>query len=371
MQSQDVDESKSGTRKIQTVGGGSFSVSLPIGWVRDHRVAQQETLDYVISSDGKLSFIPADLTPEDTKVVIKSVSSKTPPDTVLRRIISAILWAYNEIHVISEDELTPPQRKKIREFFSRRTFLGCRTVEISAKELVVRADVSYDSYGISSSLKDMVTKTQFMCNEVNEILKGNKKLEDAGAYMTGLDDDVDGIYLYLVRAIKACSDDERLMIRMGLETGRDCLGYRIVTRHVERVADHLTYVGKTLGELLSKKEKIPDFLKSDLQDFGVKACCSFGNVMEAFFEKNYDKADKEIHWIDNDFIKRQNEYESVYGALRIANVMNENLRKEKLNAAIGCQLASLIQGFLRVAQNSKGIGQIVLNLNFKKTLETT
>ena len=52
-----------------------------------------------------------------------------------------------------------------------------------------------------------------------------------------MDDEVDRFSLYTIRQLKAAVEDDNIIKEIGLKTRRDCLGYRLITKSVERTAD--------------------------------------------------------------------------------------------------------------------------------------
>jgi phosphate uptake regulator len=57
-----------------------------------------------------------------------------------------------------------------------------------------------------------------------------------------LDDEVDRFSLYVIRQLKAAVQSEAGMKNIGLSNQRDCLGYRVIVKSVERIADHACYI---------------------------------------------------------------------------------------------------------------------------------
>ena len=54
------------------------------------------------------------------------------------------------------------------------------------------------------------------------------------------DYEVNRFHLYIIRQLKTAIQNPRIITAIELKTPRDCLGYRLVTKMVERTADHVT-----------------------------------------------------------------------------------------------------------------------------------
>lgn len=66
-----------------------------------------------------------------------------------------------------------------------------------------------------------------------------------------LDDEVDRFSLYVIRQLKMAVQNERILREIGLSNPRDCLGYRIIVKFVERIADHATYIGESVTYIVT------------------------------------------------------------------------------------------------------------------------
>lgn len=67
------------------------------------------------------------------------------------------------------------------------------------------------------------------------------------------DNEVDRFNLYIIRQLKTAIQNPRIIKEIGLQNARDCLGYRLVTKAVERTADHAASIA---GNVLQIKNKL-------------------------------------------------------------------------------------------------------------------
>jgi phosphate uptake regulator len=238
----------------------------------------------------------------------------------------------------------------------------------SENAVTITAGADYTSNPVMTCLKKMEDQASYMYSEAMKILtrKMDPKKQE---YFRTLDETVDGLYLYAVRAIKSCSDDERLMQLMHLDSHRETLAVRLVARYLERIADHSGDLGDDLSKFVSSGEKIPDSIKKQIELLGESAQKSLENATKAFFDKNYYEADKEIDRIDNAFVEYQSETK---GIKKAETDLNEEIQNDKaVKAPVGCELASIVRSILRVARNSKGIAHMALNAYFHRAQHDT
>ncbi len=138
---------------------------------------------------------------------------------------------------------------------------------------------------------------------------------------------------------------------MGFKNARECLGYRLVVKNIERTGDHAVLIAKDLlefkkgikKEILAKLQEMNDFALSVLDD----ACL-------ALFKEDYLQAEKTIEkTLDiskyekkvRDSTKSLKNDEEIYRIRR----MSENIR--------------------RIAEYASDIAEIVLNMNIEKVVK--
>jgi len=130
-----------------------------------------------------------------------------------------------------------------------------------------------------------------------------------------------------------------------------CLGYRLITKFAERIADHAVLIAK---ELIDSKRPINlDIVKriTALSNFALgvldEACLSM-------FKQDYDSADKaiekarEIDYLEKSIMNGSSNLRNMNDIYRV-KIIAENLR--------------------RVAEYSSDIAEIVLNMTVQQTLK--
>ena len=55
--------------------------------------------------------------------------------------------------------------------------------------------------------------------------------------------------LYIVRLLKLAVANQRVVKEIGIESQRECLGYRLIAKSVERTADHATKIAENTLQL--------------------------------------------------------------------------------------------------------------------------
>ena len=59
-----------------------------------------------------------------------------------------------------------------------------------------------------------------------------------------------------MRQLKSAVEFQQIAEKLGIESQRDCLGYRIVVKVLERIADHIENMGKSYIQLSGIQKEV-------------------------------------------------------------------------------------------------------------------
>jgi phosphate uptake regulator len=165
------------------------------------------------------------------------------------------------------------------------------------------------------------------------------------------DDEVDKFGFYIIRQLKIAIQNEHMLKEMGFRNARNCLGYRLVVKNIERTGDHAAFIAK---DLLEFKKPVKKEILQKLQDMNEFCLSVLDDSCLALFKEDYNQAEKTITKIEQitkfekkirDASKLLKDDEEIYRIRR----MTENIR--------------------RVSEYASDIAEIVLNMNIEKTLK--
>lgn len=225
------------TRKVQFTGGSTYIISLPKSWIEQNQVKKGSFIKIRAGEGGLLTIDPSTAITEkksdEASIIIRQ---NDEADMVTRKIVAAYLAGYNSIKVASEKhQLTSKQRQEIKTFV-RRMFVGTEIVTDSANQLVLQVLLNYPELTIQSALRRMSIIATSMHKDAILGLKTNDK--QLAKEIISADNEVDRFNLYVIRLLRIAIQNPRIIKEIGLVDGNDCLGYRIVTKSIERAADH-------------------------------------------------------------------------------------------------------------------------------------
>jgi len=237
-------------RKVQVTGGNSFVVSLPKTWVNDVGLRASDPVAVLVQPDSSLLIVPRrDIRAPSRSEAILEASQGLDKDFLLRHFISYYLAGYDTIRITlgrSDGAL----RGFIREGI-RRKLVGVEIIEESSGGILTQCLSGYVDLPLKKALERMAIIAGGMLSDSVAVLQGGKGL---ATEVVERDDEVDRFYHFLLRQLNIAVRDRSVIQEIGLTSTRDCLGYRLVVKSVERVADHAAGIAQQAEELQNLPE---------------------------------------------------------------------------------------------------------------------
>jgi phosphate uptake regulator len=332
------------TRRLQVTGGSTYIVSLPKKWVTKNQLKKGSSLLISEEEDGSLSVssqsrLKGDETRDEALI---KVSANDNPHTIVRKTVAAYLVGYNMIHVKTQnrEQMTSRQRNTAKEF-ARRLLVGTEIVTDTPTELMLQVLLSYPELSIQSALRRMSIITSSMHKDAIAALRDlDSQLAKS---VVATDDEVDRFNLYVVRQLKMAIQNPRIIREIGLKNAKDCLGYRLVTKSVERAADHAASIAENV--LFLKKPMDKEIMRI-LEEMSNLAISMFETAIESLFRLDFNLAESVIQKTkDVNFTMK----EALLSSKKIGTEQIANLRL-------------VIESLRRTAEYASDIGEIVLNM---------
>ena len=338
------------TRKIQFTGKSTYIVSLPKNWIVQNQLQKGSEIQLIEEENGSLSIIPnyaniSQKKPESTTIM---VSSQDSSNKIIRKTVSAYLVGHNLLHIRSKEksELSSKQRSTLKEF-SRKMLVGTEIVTDTKNELILQVLLSYPELSVQSALRRMSIITASMQRDVIMSLKNADKQQAKEVLIT--DSEVDRFHLYIIRQLKTAIQNPRIIKEIGLNTARDCLGYRLITKSVERTADHASSIAKNI---LLLKTKLNKDTIDNLEKMSEVAISMFETAIESLFRQDYELAEGIIEKI-KDVITVENK-----AVISLQTIDSEDVPHVRL----------IIESIRRIAEYASDIAEVILNLTIESVL---
>jgi phosphate uptake regulator len=337
-------------RKLQITGGSTYIISLPRKWVIRNQLRKGSSLILREEGDGSLSLVPSGSAKQEKKEdAFIRVSRKDESNAIVRKAVSAYLVGYNLIHIRAESQqqLSSQQRNALKEF-ARRFLVGTEIVIDTPNELTLQVLLNYPELTVESALRRMSIITSSMHRDA--MTSFSELDHQLARSVVDTDTEVDRFNLYIIRQLKLAISNPRIIKEIGLSNARDCLGYRLITKSVERTADHAVSIAENV--LLLKKRIYEEALRK-IEDMSKVAVSMFDDAIDSLFKRDFNQAETVIE-----------------KARDVAKLETEAIAcSEEGGMGENASLRLLIESIRRTAEYASDIAEIVLNLNVESVLE--
>jgi Na+/phosphate symporter len=224
----------------------------------------------------------------------------------------------------------------------RKRLIALEVIEESSEWVLFQSFLNYTQFPLDRAMLNILRIVQSM-------LKDSKKalLElDRNLAMEVIqrDTEVDRFYLLIVRQLKAALRNPELAKDLGIVNTRDFLGYRLLVKNIERIADH----SEITAEYSLKITKIiPEIMDR------LSMICELN-------EKIFDKIIKCLDFED------MNSVNMIIEESQRSITLSKNLDKiilENPHLSDRIQFNSVSESFKRIAGHSSDIAEVILNMS--------
>ncbi len=336
-------------RKLQVTGGSTFILSLPKDWAIRNELKRGSSMLVREEDDGSLSIAPSSFPKKEKQdeAFIKAATNDNP-DAVMRTAISAYLDGYNILHIKAQGQrvLSSKLRNHLKNF-ARHYLVGTEIVIDTPTDLTLQVLLNYPELTVQNALSRMSIIASSMHKEAITALK---KLDYTTAKsVIETDREVNRFGLYIVRLLKLAVSNPRIVKEIGLNSQKDCLGYRLIGKAVERTADHATKIAENT---LLLKEHVSDEIIEKIDQLSSLANSMFESAMDALFRHDFNLAESVI--------------EKLGQAHKLEKETVISLQHLKIEEVVNLRL--VIESVRRTAEYASDISEVVLNLNVDSVL---
>ncbi len=343
------DPNKPDIRKIQLTGGTTHIISLPKEWVQSKGLTRGSAVA-LVPGEQELCIRPLDsMEKAPLKKAVLRTAANEAPDTIIRRLVSTYLLGYNVIRIVSEENRLDADVRIALKGFVRKTLVGTEVLNDLPNEFTLQVLLKYSDLSVKDALRRMSVMVASMHRDA--ILSLSTPDEGVAKEIIGMDDDVDRFSLYVIRLLKASVIDAVVMRAGGISSPRECLGYRLIAKSLERTADHAVNIAE--NRLTLAKAPVNPSIVERLADLSESALGVLESSMNALFDRNYKEADR--------VFDRVNEIRG-----RVPQLVSDVARLAHPKDVP--QLRLIIGSILRIAEYGDDIAEIVLNMTVQETI---
>ncbi len=327
------------TRKIYVSGGSTYVISLPKKWVTRANLKAGDSL--VVTEQGGSLLIETSIIEKESKVKEIKISQITSNEALERIIIAFYLVGYDTIKIKLDRKDHLPYRKSIRKVMDY--LIGVEIVEDTNDAMTLEIMVDYKRMMTMQILQRMFSINKSMLLDLGKSLK----TMDIGLVKDVIvrEREIDRLYFLVVRQLKSAVEYQQVAEKLGIENQRDCLGYRIAVKALERIADHIENIAKSYIQLqeINKDVQLEDFIK-----LNSSIVLTFEKSVHALFTRNHELAEKIFQELKE--IKKTH-----------SDISNELLQPKNIQSAI--LQKTMLDSLGRIASYSGDLAEIAINMS--------
>jgi len=333
-------------RKVQLTGGSTYVVSLPKNWAKAAGIKPGDHVQLIPQPDMSLLIVPGEIRKsEKLSEVLIDASSAENPDAVTREFIACYLVGYDIIRLRLGRKATEC-RIHIKDVM-RRKLVGIEVIDESANYMAARCLLGHVEFPVKDALSRMHIMALSMHKDAITALK--ERNISLAQDVVQRDDEVDRLYFFVVRQLKMATEKRFIIEEIGLSSLRDCLGYRLVAKSIERIADHAARIAKTIPTM--EYQSIPDDIIALTTNMSAVSTDICQNAMKALYQLSVKKANQAI--------------EGITQITKLEEKAIKLILETKLHITTVIGLRLILESIRRAAEYGADIAEIAINLTKK------
>ncbi len=231
------------TRKLQKVGGSTYTVSIPKRWAETHHLEAGCEVHLYTHTDGSL-VVRSSRTDGGDLATARVEIAESDPEVVKRVLKATYAAGFDEVALTPVEAFTDDQRRTASAL--ARTLIGTEVVEADDASIVVRNLLDPGDVSVRQS----VIQLQFVTLSMHRTATDAVVADAAGGaeQVAGRDDEADRLFEMLARHFNRSLTDFEEIDHLGVGRSElfDCY---LAARQLERVADHAVRIATVARRL--------------------------------------------------------------------------------------------------------------------------
>jgi len=327
------------TRKVYVSGGSTYVISLPKKWVKKTNLKPGDSL--VVTEHGSSLQIETGVIEKESRTKEIKISQVMSSESLERILIAFYLVGYDTIKIKLDRKDHLAYRDIIRNILDY--LIGVEIVEDTNEAMTLEIMLDYKRMSTMQILQRMFSIDRSMLLDLGKALK-NMDIGLAKDIMAR-EKEIDRLYFLVVRQLKSAVEYPQVSEKLGIESQRDCLGYRIVVKVLERIADHIENIAKSYIQLfeIQNETKLNDFI-----DLNNNVVATFEKAVQSLFTRNDEKAETVFHEL-----KKVEKSQT--------DISNELFKIDDIQSAI--LMKAMLDSLGRIASYSGDIAEVAINMS--------
>ncbi|MBI4440940.1 phosphate uptake regulator PhoU [Candidatus Woesearchaeota archaeon] len=212
------------TRKIQSIGGMTFTVSLPKEWVKKNKLKQQAEL-YIEEKDGALLLTPSRKTEATRKEIILPFTQYTPH--IEQILFSAYYLGAQTVQIIAQEDIPAQSRLRIKGVLKNMT--GAEIIYEDQKRIDIKVLLANDKIDIRQIFFRICL---ILIDEIDNIVDRQNREE-----FTIAEEEIDRLYHLVTKLLILSVRDRQILQSSGTQHELFILSYFLISKKLENIGD--------------------------------------------------------------------------------------------------------------------------------------
>jgi phosphate uptake regulator len=327
-------------RRLQKVGSGTLTVSLPSRWVKAKGVSAGDVVEITEMADGSLR-LSTEARPRVKHTAVTFDAGKFSDKGLLNRlIVGAYLQGSEEIRVISGEGLPGELQSSISKTIDM--LPGVEVVEQTYRRVIIQSFVDPERFPFDVLIKRIQVMLTTIINDLAEAARTGRT--DLLYDIERIENKIDELYFLCVRQI-FIGVKSRVHGEMAADNYLTAIGDRLVVRALEEMADS---VKMAAGELnLLSQHSVDANLRMSIAKLIESIQVLLGKTMKAFFSLDAALANEVIETTTRDWGEHIS-YSEIFPS-------------ESGDASVAVIMRNILWNIISVARNCKIIAEVTLN----------
>ncbi len=326
-------------RKVYVSGGSTYVISLPKKWVKRTNLKPGDSL--VVTEQGNSLLIETSVIEKESRVKEVKISQVISSEALERILIAYYLVGYDTIKIKLDRKDNLSYREIIRNILDY--LIGVEIGEDTDEAMALEIMLDYKRMNTMQILQRMFSIDRSMLLDLGKALK-NMDIGLAKDIIVR-EREIDRLYFLVVRQLKSAVEYQQIAEKLGIESQRDCLGYRIVVKVLERISDHIENIAKNYIKLFEIQDaaKLDEFIS-----LARDVVSAFEKSIQALFTRNNELAEMVFHEL-----KKIEKHHS--------DISKELFNIEDIQSAI--LMKTMLDSLGRIASYSGDIAEVAINMS--------
>jgi phosphate uptake regulator len=326
-------------RKVYKTGGSTYVISLPKKWVEKNNIKAGDSL--VITQQSGSLLIESSVH-ERGENIVEIKTSQLPSREAFERLIIAYYLIGCDTLKIKLDKDPGRFKQSARKVLDY--LVGVEIVEDLGNSITMEILLDDKRMPTLKVLERIHLINKSMLNDIIKVMEtGDPEL---ARDIIAREKEVDRLYFLVVRQLKSAVQYPQVAEKLSIGNQRDSLGYRIMVKSLERIADHIENIAKSYVSLVEVEEN------PDIEDF-VELAREVAVI--------YDSSSLSI------FNREKSSAEDVFLSLKKARAnhgkLSNKLVQIKTNPSSMIHRKSIIDSLGRILSYCSDIAEISLNMS--------